>query len=358
MRFLPLALPLVLLACAPAPWRQAKQQNTPDAYETFAEIHSNYPQASTAMNRAESMRWQTAKEENTASAWSAYLRQHHASGRADQARRALDDASWSEAVVADSDHALKHYLAAHPQGAHVDEAQQALERLLWRQATEADDVTGYQRYLQQLPEGPHAEEAASRMELRAFERAQGKDSVHSYRAYLNRYPKGAHASDAMERLHALSFSEIEVGVVLAGSWRPDRAGALRSLSKQVRGQVLPALTQLGFSVKGGVATHDGQPGTDGRDAFPLASGVGRLVLVVDDAQGDAFQPLGHATTMTGTLYLYSADKEGALLSYSGRGETPDVVYAADEAGLYDAAAKALTSELAGQSKQIAPWYRK
>lgn len=352
-----LSFAVLLGGCAPAVWRSARQENTPEAYETFAELHSNYPQAGLAMSRAEGMRWERAREQDTASAWAAYLRMHHNSPRADRARASLDAAAYREALAGDSEQALRHYLASHPEGAHAAEASQALDRLLWRTAVHEDTTVSYRRYLQQNPDGPQAAEAASRMQQRAYERAEAQDSAQGWRSYLRQFPSGSYVEQAQARLAQLTVPTVRVGIVLGESWRDQRTESLGILKRQVQKELVPSLEGIGFEVD---PTIDLQQTTESgglRDAFELSEGVGRLVLRVDDSKGEPFEPKGHETLMQAQLELFVVAKDEAMLSVPIQATTASVVYSVNERGLYESAASELAAAAASRAPELRTWLR-
>jgi hypothetical protein len=326
-------------------------------YESFASDYSRYPQASGAMNRAEALRWDEASAHGGAAAWSAYLRLHHQSARADQARANLDDASWNEALAVGTWFALSRYLSSHPNGAHVAEANMELELVVWEGCVAEDTVAAYQRYIQIFPAGSHSSEATKRHDDRWYSRTERVDSVYGYRGYLEAFPEGLHREEVLARLEQITFDKVQVSVVLGSSWVADRRSSRAQLAQLAQLWIVPELEGLGFEVVGSVGSYDGAGTTEPRTLVPLKPYIGHVVLWVDDRQGALFEPIGHETIMTGTLFLFAETAVPELARYSAYGGTPDKVYSATAAGLYLAAAEDLASDARTQTRRLHRWKR-
>lgn len=356
----PLLVPLLLaaVACGPPAWQEARRAGTADAYEQFARNHARYPQADVAMNRAEALRWARAEEVGSAAAWSAYLRLHHDSGRADQARARLDDAAYGEALQDKDAMALERYLATFPQGAHRKEARDHLDAVRWHEARTEDTHLAYRRYLLQEGDGEHRKEATERYEARIWDRTARLDDLRAYQRYLDEFGDGPHAQEARDRAAQFQFTEISVAVTLGKSWQADRRSALSALQKEAQAQVPKRLEALGFKVIGSVTAHDLGPdgGLDPASVAPMTPGRGTMVIAIEDAQGDAFEPRGFATAMTGRVSIHVPARSGALGSWPVAGATSERVRAIDEAGLYRDAVRAVMTEAAAQAGRITTWH--
>lgn len=345
----PVWLVLALVACGPPAWQAAKQAGTARAYEQFALEYTRYPQAETAMNRAEALRWQTANEKNTAAAWSAYLRRHSESKRADEARKNLDDRAYDEALNDKDALALERYIAMFPNGAHRKEARGHLDAVRWHDAKQDDTHVGYRRYLLTEPKGVHVDEATDRYQERVWERAVKNDTHRALNGYLAEFPEGPHAQEARERLAKLSFDEVIVVVALGPSWQTDRRAALAGLAKEVTLWTHDRLKRGGFKVIGSTQTVDiGPDGTgDPMGTVGLVPGQGAVVVVVSDKQGEAFEPSGHATEMTAELRVHVGARPEPLTTWTAVGVTSDKVRAANLFGLYTDAGSELMADAVG-----------
>lgn len=356
MRLAPTTLLLALTACGPPAWREARLAGTADAYEQFAVDYARYPQATAAMNRAEALRWARAEAVGSAAAWSAYLRTHHDAPRADEARKKLDEAAYAEALGDKDALALERYLATFPQGAHRKDARAHLDAVRWHEAKTEDSHLSYRRYLLQEADGEHRDEAATRYEERTWERTAKLDDLRGYQRYLEEFSDGPHAAEARDRIAKFQFTEVAVVVALGRSWQTDRKTALAALLKEAQAQLPKRFEAVGFKLVGAVTATDLGEGGDPAAVAPVAPGRGAVVLVVDDAQGEAFEPRGFATTMVGRITLHVADRPGALASFEVQGATSDRVRSIDEGGLYRSAATMLMGEAAAQTNRIVPWH--
>ena len=355
--------PLILLllgtiGCGPPAWRDAQRAGTARAYEQFAEEYAKYPQSSTAMNRAETLRWNKAEEVGSAAAWSAYLRMHHESNRADKARTALDDAAYTEALEDKDALALERYLSMFPQGTHRKEARGHLDAVRWQDAKSDDTHVSYRRYLLQERDGKHREEAQNRYEARMWERAGRVDTLRSYRLYLDEFPESEHSQASHDRIAELTFTKVQLAVVLGRSWQKDRRKALSTLKGEAQRLLPPNLKSSGFQIVGSVMTGDiGEDGSgDPSSAVTIKDGHGLVVVVVHDRQGEAYQPRGHATDMDGEVRVYVPTRAGELAQWPATGRTSDRVRSIEEWGLYKDAARTLMIDASAQVGRTRDWH--
>ena len=355
--------PLILLflgtiACGPPAWQAAQRDGSARAYEQFATEYAKYPQSNTAMNRAENLRWARAEEAQSAAAWSAYLRMHHESNRADKARSAMDDAAYREALEDKDALALERYLSMFPAGTHRKEARGHLDAVRWQQAKSEDTHVSYRRYLLQELDGEHREKAQARYGDRMWERAGRIDTLRSYRLYLAEFPESEHSADAHARIGELTFTKVQLAVVLGRSWQKDRRKALSTLRSEAQ-RLLPAnLKSVGFQIVGSVMSGDiGEDASlDPSSVVQVKDGHGLVVVVVNDHQGEAFKPRGFATEMQAEVQVYVPARAGNLASWPAAGRTSDRVRSIEEWGLYKDAANILMADAAGQVGRTRDWH--
>ena len=294
-------LPLILLACGPKDWRQAKKIDTADAYRSIA-ASPLHPKRGEAAARAEVLDWEAAESAESSRAWSAYLSHHPSSSRLQEARAHRDEARWRELQREDSRTAYTAWLAMNPGSPHAAEARAAIDELAWKEAVTGADAASYGRYLVRHPQGGHVDEARARRDDLAFAAARRTDTPKAFEAYLADHPRGLHVSEARAALDGFRFSGVALRVVGQKLYRED---SLTTYERELRAGLGEALVARGFSVAW-LPAVDGRKGT----VNPLGGLLVNtpedhavLVFEVSERPGRPFGGGGYETVIEATVHL-------------------------------------------------------
>lgn len=304
-------LPLLLLACGPKDWRQAKKIGTADAYRAVA-VDLTHKKRAKAAQRAERLDWEAAEEADSSRAWKAYISHNPTSPRVPEARGRRDEAHWAELLRQNSRTALEAWLAMNGASRHAKEARILIDELAWQEALAGGDAESFGRYIVRYPSGPHAEQARERRDELAWQVAVERDDPKSYQAYLDDNPRGLHVADAKHAIKGFRFSGVAVRVVGHKLYRPD---SLSTYERELKKTLGKELASLGFDV----AWLPPVDATGVRAVNPLAGLVtstpedhAALVLEVSETRGLPFEGGGYQTVISAEVHLVPPARTEAM----------------------------------------------
>lgn len=178
---------VAICACTPSPdrqaWDAAREANTVEAYNAFADAHPDSQLAPRARARIEILDWAHAQEIDTADGYAAFIQRHEGGAHAFTASHRLRERAWEDAVADGSPEALRAYLARWPdQGreeqAEIILAQHQLDAMLERYSALLEQARSMENWDATRSDVAPADQIARRNLLANIELAHGALNRH------------------------------------------------------------------------------------------------------------------------------------------------------------------------------------
>ncbi|MBS2027133.1 MAG: hypothetical protein JST54_04440 [Deltaproteobacteria bacterium] len=241
------ALCLVLAACVHDPYDDAREKDTPDAYQQFLRAHPAEHGSSEAHARLAQLRFAEARQAHTVLGYKRFLEDFPDSEEAPDALKLLESLRFAAAQSVGSAQAWRDFLRDHPDGAHATQARTALDDVSWKQAQASTTAAAMREYLAHFPESVHRAEAERVVDDRAYaeSRAAGNKGLLDY---LEHSPNGAHRDEARGQLSAQEAEALADGGDLAGAYAlaervhgPEAEPLMQRLAQRELAEVAAAL---------------------------------------------------------------------------------------------------------------------
>ena len=217
-------------------FNEARQAHTVLGYKRYLEDFPDSDEAPDALKLLEALRFAAAQTQSTVSGWRDFLRDHPDGAHAAQARAALDDVSWKDAQASKSSSAMREYLAHFPESAHRPEAERFADDRAYAE-DRAIGNKGLLDYLEHNPNGGHRDEVRGQLSAQEAEAlADGGDLVGAYA--LAERVRGPEADALMTRLAQRELAEVAAALdptalKQLAERRPQVAVAANELAKKI-----------------------------------------------------------------------------------------------------------------------------
>ncbi|MDP8255818.1 MAG: hypothetical protein P9M14_08715, partial [Candidatus Alcyoniella australis] len=179
---------MLLIGCAGSAFNKARQADTVQAWQGFADKYPDHPQSPWAQERAAYL---GAKSLDTEDAWTLFLQQYPDGSHANRARINLDKAAYHQAQDLNTLTALENYLRRFPQGAYREQAEQRIYSISWAQAEAEHSFDAYENFLREHPDAPQADQAEQGIMLLEAQQqwifADEADTVSEWDRFITKY---------------------------------------------------------------------------------------------------------------------------------------------------------------------------
>ena len=149
--------------------------------------------------------WNNAKQQDTPQAYQDYLKEHPKGVYVKRARDAVegfDSKAWQAAVTENKEDGYRKYLAEFPTGARNSDARLNLSKLLWDKAKQSGTIESYAAYLKEFPDGVNSFEARSKLESLRWEKAEKSGAIEDYAGFVEEFKSSYRADAGWEKIES------------------------------------------------------------------------------------------------------------------------------------------------------------